>query len=132
MCQVRNNNLLTPLSDWHTMYEIVLDAEGSMVQRLLAGNLRLAKSRWRTVISKLGCQQLKALTQQYAFSIAHGDLVSLDRGWDVTHTGLVRLARRYRCAGIHAKPIPEFCNAQAQRWAFEATVYKSKTCRGFV
>ena len=92
-----------------------------------AGNLRLAKSRWQSVIGKLGFKQLKALTEQYEFSIAHGDLVWLERGWYVTHTGLVRLARRYRCAGIHVKPIPEFCNAQAQRWAFEATVYKSKT-----
>jgi len=115
------------------MYEYVLDMEVSFMDRqLLAGNLRLAKSRWQKVIGKLGVQQLKALTQQYEFSIAHGDLVWLERGWYVTNTGLVRLARRYRCAGIHAKPIPKFCNAQTQRWAFEATVYKSKTCRGFV
>jgi hypothetical protein len=103
-----------------------------MIQQLLASNLRMAKSRWRTVISKVGFQQLKALTQQYEFSIAHGELVWLERGWYVTHTGLLRLARRCRCAGIHAKPIPEFCSAQTQRWTFEATVYKSKTCRGFV
>jgi hypothetical protein len=98
----------------------------------LRQNIRLARSRWPNVIGKMGVQQLKALTQQYEFSIAQGDLMWLERGWYVTHTGLVRLARRCRCAGIHAKPIPEFCNAQAQRWAFEATVYKSKTCRGFV
>ena len=30
-------------------------------------------------------------------------------------------------------PLPfAFCDASAQRWAFAATVYKSKTCRGFV
>jgi hypothetical protein len=103
-----------------------------MVHRLLRRNLRLARSRWKNSIGKLGFQQLKALTQQYEFSLAHGDVVWLQRGWYVTHTGLVRLARRYRCAGIHARPIPGFCNPQAQRWAFEATVYKSKTCRGFV
>jgi hypothetical protein len=102
------------------------------VDQLLGRNVKLARSRWRNLAVKLGIQQLKALTQQYEFSIAFGDLVWLERGWYVTHTGLVRLARRYRCAGIHAKPIPEFCNIQAQRWAFEATVYKSKTCRGFV
>jgi hypothetical protein len=28
--------------------------------------------------------------------------------------------------------VEAFCNASAQRWAFAATVYKSKTCRGFV
>jgi hypothetical protein len=46
--------------------------------------------------------------------------------------GLVRLARRNRCAGIHVQPVPAFCDASAQRWAFAATVYKSKACRGFV
>ena len=100
--------------------------------RLLRGNLRLARCRWKNLISKVSFQQLKALTQQYAFSIAHGDVLWLERGWYVTHSGLVRLARRNRCAGIHAKPIPEFCNALTQRWAFEATVYRSRTCRGFV
>ena len=102
-----------------------------MVQELLRCNFRLARSRWENLIGKVSLQQLKALTQQYEFSIAQGDIVWLERGWYVTHTGLVRLARRYRCAGIHAKSIPEFCNPQAQRWAFEATVYKSRACRGF-
>jgi hypothetical protein len=103
-----------------------------LVDLLLRRNVKLARSRWKNLGVKLGVQQLKALTQQYKFSIAYGDLVWLERGWYVTHTGLVRLARRYRCAGIHSKPIPEFCYVQAHRWAFEATVYKSKTCRGFV
>lgn len=102
-----------------------------MVNELVRRNFRLARSRWN-LIGKVGLQQLKELTQQHDFSIAHGDVIWLERGWYVTHTGLVRLARRYRCAGIHAKAIPEFCNAQAQRWAFEATVYRSRTCRGFV
>ena len=102
------------------------------MERLLRGNVTLARSRWRHTIGKLEIQQLKDLTQQYEFSVAHGDLIWLERCWYVTHTGLVRLARRNRCAGIHAKPITEFCNLQAQRWAFEAIVYKSKACRGFV
>ncbi len=103
-----------------------------MEDRLLRSNLRLARSRWKNLMGKASLEQLKVLTQQYEFSIAHGDVVWLERGWYVTHAGLVRLARRFRCAGIHAKPIPEFCSTQAQRWAFEATVYKSRTCRGFV
>jgi hypothetical protein len=28
--------------------------------------------------------------------------------------------------------VPEFSDPSTQRWAFEATVYKSRTCRGFV
>jgi len=75
---------------------------------------------------------LETLTSRYQFSIAEGDLTWLERGWYATHTGLLGLARRNRCAGIHVQPVPAFCDASAQRWAFAATVYKSKTCRGFV
>jgi len=50
----------------------------------------------------------------------------------VSHKGLMGLARRNHCAGIHVQPVPAFCDASTQRWAFAATVYKSKTCRGFV
>jgi len=56
----------------------------------------------------------------------------LEGRWYVTHTGLIRLARCNRCAGIHVRPVPEFSDPSTQRWAFEATVYKSRTCRGFV
>ena len=97
-----------------------------MADQLFRSNKKLARSRWRNLLGEVSLQQLKALTDQYEFSIANGNLVWLERGWYVTHTRLVRLARRYRCAGIHSKPLPEFCNPQIQRWAFEATVYKSK------
>ena len=50
----------------------------------------------------------------------------------MTHTGLVRLASRNRCAGIHSRPLGEFCDPRTQRWSFEATVYKTKACRGFI
>jgi hypothetical protein len=75
---------------------------------------------------------LKTLTDEYQFSVGNSDLIWLHNGWYVTHSGLIRLARRSRCAGIHTRPIAGFCNLEAQRWAFEATVYKSRTCRGFV
>ena len=29
------------------------------------------------------------------------------------------------------RPVQPFCDPSARRWAFEATVYKSKSCRGF-
>ncbi len=66
------------------------------------------------------------------FSVEAGDLLWLDGHWYVTHSGLIRLARRNRCAGIHVRPVPEFSEPSAHRWAFEATVYRSRACRGFV
>jgi hypothetical protein len=75
---------------------------------------------------------LKSFSKDFCFSIASGDLLFLDRGWYVTHVGLIRLARRNRCHGILAEPAEAFCNPKEARWAFRATVYKSRTCGGFV
>ncbi len=103
-----------------------------MITQLLRNNLKLARSRWKFELTPIAVQLLKSLTDRYQFSIAEGDLIWLERGWYVTHPGLVRLANRNRCAGIHTKPAAGFCDPQTQRWSFEATVYKTRTCRGFV
>ena len=34
-----------------------------------------------------------------------GDLICLHNGWYVTHTGLIGLARRKRCSGIHVEAV---------------------------
>jgi hypothetical protein len=70
--------------------------------------------------------------KRYHFSVESGDLLWLDGHWYVTHSGLIRLARRNHCAGIHVEPATQFSNPAGSRWAFKATVYKSKNCRGFV
>jgi hypothetical protein len=102
------------------------------MRALLRKNARLARSRWPELLDRVAHQLLNALTNEHMFSLSDGDLIWLQRGWYVTHTGLIRLARRSHCAGIHTKPIADFCNPETQHWAFEAIVYKSKTCRGFV
>jgi len=99
---------------------------------LVRQNKRYAKLRWGKILGKIALRALKDFTQQFQFSVANGDLLLLDSGWYVTHAGLTSLARRNRCAGIHVEPVQAFCDPSAQRWAFEATVYKSKSCRGFV
>jgi hypothetical protein len=93
-------------------------------------SIRLARRTWAN-LSREALSRLREITEQHNFSIAAGDLTYLDNGWYVTHTGLLGLARRNRCAGIHVRPVPTFCDPSTQRWAFEATVYKSRTCRGF-
>ena len=95
-----------------------------------AASIRLARRIWAN-LSREALSRLREITEQHNFSIAAGDLTYLDNGWYVTHTGLIGLARRNRCAGIHVRPVPTFCDPSTQRWAFEATVYKSRTCRGF-
>jgi hypothetical protein len=72
------------------------------------------------------------LAKRYRFSVENGDLHWLDGHWYVSHSGLIRLARRNHCAGIHVEPVSEFSDPSSSRWAFKATVYKSRKCRGFV
>ncbi len=74
---------------------------------------------------------LYQLCERHQFSLERGDLIPMDSGWYVTHTGLLSLAHRNHCCGIAVRPLQAFCNPQEHRYSFEATVYKSKTCRGF-
>jgi len=94
-------------------------------------NKRIATQLWGT-ISPTALRILKDLTSEYMLSVASGELLLLDGRWYVTHNGLLGLARRNRCVGINVRPVPTFSDPSVQRWAFEATVYKSRTCRGFV
>jgi hypothetical protein len=94
-------------------------------------NRRIARQLWGR-ISPTALNYLKELTSECLLSIAAGDLLLLDGRWYVTHNGLLGMARRNRCAGIDVQPVPTFSDPSVQRWAFEATVYKSKTCKGFV
>lgn len=71
-------------------------------------------------------------SRRYGLSIESGDLIWLDGHWYVTHSGLLRVARRSHCAGIHVEPVSELSDSNSFRWAFKATVYKSRTCRGFI
>jgi len=98
---------------------------------LTTENIKIAKKRWPEV-NRSSIQALKLLTDASALSIAAGDLMLLDRSWYVTHAGLLRLARRRRCAGINVEPIADFSQPLQSRWAFKATVFKSAVCRGFV
>ena len=93
--------------------------------------IRFAKHRWPEQISELLASQLSDLVDKLRVSVPSGDVQLLDGKWYVTHPGLIRLARRNRCAGIHVEPAVSLSEPAAGRWAFKATVYKSRTCKGF-
>jgi hypothetical protein len=94
-------------------------------------NKQLAERIWGRLSPAL-LASLQGLTSMYGLSIGRSDIICLDGRWYVTHAGLLRLSSRRRCAGIHVRPADTFCDPSSHRWAFEATVYKTKTCRGFV
>jgi hypothetical protein len=52
--------------------------------------------------------------------------------WYVTHTGLLRLARRKRCSGIHVEAVDSLCDLAASRFVLKATAFPSKGSSGFV
>ncbi len=95
-------------------------------------NLRLARSRWGKHLGAALEQALATWSREFRISIASGDLLLIEGKWYVTHSGLLRLARRKKCCGIHVDVVPEFCDQRSSRWTCRATVYKSPTCRGFV
>jgi hypothetical protein len=66
------------------------------------------------------------------FDLGSGDLALLNNHWYVTHTGLLRMAKRKRCSGIEVEAVVNLCDSAAGRYVFKATVYSSKSCRGFV
>jgi len=104
----------------------------SLRQTLFLRNLKFAKMAWGRKLPQNVSEVLRGYSEQFEFSIAAGDLLLLDGRWYVTHTGLLRLAARNKCSGIRVQPVREFCDPHIGRWVFEATVYKSPSCRGFV
>jgi hypothetical protein len=100
-------------------------------RKTLKANLDISRNLWGE-LPLIALQSLQELTQRYYLSISSGDLLFLDGRWYVTHSGLLGIARRKRCSGIQVRPAVPFCDPAASRWAFKATVYKSRNCKGFV
>ena len=84
------------------------------------------------VLPQNALKNLKLLIRRHRISFIEGDLRYLDNGWYVTHSGLLRLAERRHCTGIHVRPVLKSCDPANSRWIFRAAVYKSHSCKGFV
>jgi hypothetical protein len=95
-------------------------------------NCRLARKRWNLEPKHPLLSTLKWLSEDFKLSVLAGDLILLQNNWYVTHAGLLRIAKRNRCSGMRVQFIRELSDTAARRFAFEATVFKSKTCQGFV
>src|ERR1700730_16159033 len=83
----------------------------------LAWEIRFAKSLYGD-LPKPALRAFKELIQRHQFSVAIGDVKYFDGGWYVTHSGLVGLAARRHCAGIHSRPVLESSDAATSRWVF--------------
>ena len=67
-------------------------------------------------------QFLKMLTTDFQLSVRNGDLQVINGQWYVTHIGLLRLARRKKCRGIHVEAVDSLCDSAAGRFVLRATV----------
>ena len=94
-------------------------------------SIRIARKIW-TNLSREALIRLKEIATQHDFSVSAGDLIYLNSGWYVTHTGLIGLARRKRCNGIRVESVDALCDSRANRFVLKATVFPSKGSSGFV
>jgi len=93
-------------------------------RKLLRQNLCYAKKLY----SDLPKQQLlvlRDLTATLHLSIFRSELLYFGGKWYVTHSGLLRIAHRRRCAGIDTTIEQNTTQASVGRWVFKATVHKS-------
>jgi hypothetical protein len=93
--------------------------------------IRVARRIWNN-LSREALAGLREIANQHGFSVSAGDLLYLHNGWYVTHTGLIGLARRKRCSGIHVEAVDSLCDSAANRFVLKATVFPSKGSSGFV
>jgi len=98
----------------------------------LQENLRLARQLLGGNLPTRVVKSLETLSQDYNFSLSNGELQFINGCWYVTHTGLLRLARRKKCSGIHVEAVDSLCNSTASRFVLKATVFTSKSSSGFV
>ncbi len=99
-------------------------------KKLLRENVRLA--RGTAPFSSRAIDLLASITKDFQFSFKAGELQIINGSWYVTHTGLLRLARRRKCSGIHVEAVDSLCDSAASRFVLKATVYPSKNSSGFV
>ena len=97
----------------------------------MSSNISLADTIWGP-LSKSARAGLRELIRNHGLSVAGGDVQLLNDRWYVTHSGLIRLAQRKRCAGISVRQVRDYCDSAACRWVFRATVFKTFGSKGFV
>src|SRR5207249_2395080 len=98
---------------------------------LLRNNFEAVRRMWGD-LSRTSLDTLEDLTKKHSVMVSSGEVILLDGKWYVTHSGLLGIARRNHCRGIHVQHVINLSNTATSRWTFKATVYKSRTCKGFV
>jgi len=99
--------------------------------RLVRAEVNIARRRWGAV-GAARLAELRGMVQRNGVSVALGDVCYFDNRWYITHAGLLRLARRKRCAGIKTTLEKYASDPLTNHWVFKATVYHTSHSKGFV
>ncbi len=83
-------------------------------------NIRMARKIWGP-FPPANLLALRQLTEDHQLSVAAGDILYLENGWYVTHSGLLRIAQRKKCAGIRTSVEKNLSNPISNRWVFTGT-----------
>src|SRR5438552_1586632 len=97
-------------------------------RKLLRQNLYNAK-RLYADLPRQQLSVLRDLTATLHLSIIKSEILYLGGKWYVSHSGLLRIAHRRRCAGIDTAIEQDTTQASVGRWVFKATVHKSPSTR---
>ena len=82
-------------------------------------------------LSRNAIRSLKEVLERTDLSLVDGDVLCINSAWYVSHSGLLKLAERRHCSGIHTQPILKSSDPLSSRWVFKATIFKSPKCKGF-
>jgi hypothetical protein len=97
---------------------------------LLRENASVARKIWGELPTTT-MKALQELSLTHHLRVSTGELLLLDRRWYVTHSGLLGIARRKHCHGIHVQALLDVCDPGRRCWVFKASVFRSATCHGF-
>src|ERR1022692_389510 len=100
-------------------------------RKLWRENVSWARKALGSAFGSRAKVSLESLTREFGFSVKGGDLQIINSNWYVTHTGLIGLARRKRCSGIHVEAVDSLCDSGTNRFVLKATVFPSKGSSGF-
>jgi hypothetical protein len=92
--------------------------------QLIRQNLRAVKKLYPAV-TRLQLVVLREISREFHLSLSSGDVTMLQGRWYVTHSGLLRIAKRRRCLGITTELEQGVSDPIQGRWIFRATVLKS-------
>jgi hypothetical protein len=95
-------------------------------RKLIRQNLYNAKRLYPN-LPKQQLSVLRDLTALLHLSIFRSELMHFSGKWYVSHSGLLRIAHRRRCAGIDTAIEQHATEASTGRWVFRATVHKSQS-----